>query len=281
MRGLWTAGCAAWTRACDLRSDRPHDVDRRFPGGSARYRERVAARSSGDAAGGASGGVQAALPGVPEVEVRRSRRRRSTVTAYRDGDRTIVLIPARFTAAQERDWVARMLTRLAAQERRRRPADAELAARAKELSVRYLGGVARPASVAWVSNQNSRWGSCTPDDGTIRLSTRLLGMPGWVIDYVLLHELAHLVEQGHGPRFWTLLEAYPRTERARGFLEGFAAARDLRIGEGDDDPRDLATEGDPADPGGGCDPPDPDGSDPDEPDEPEEPGDRPDRLDGG
>ena len=50
-------------------------------------------------------------------------------------------------------------------------------------------------------------------------------MPPWVIDYVLLHELAHLVEQGHGPRFWALLEGYPRTERARGFLEGFAGRR--------------------------------------------------------
>jgi predicted metal-dependent hydrolase len=52
-------------------------------------------------------------------------------------------------------------------------------------------------------------------------------MPAWVIDYVLLHELAHLIEQGHGPRFWDLLGAYPRTERARGFLEGYAAASQL------------------------------------------------------
>lgn len=177
-------------------------------------------------------------PGVDPaaVEVRRSRRRRSTVTAYRDNGRTIVLIPARFTQSQEREWVARMLDRLSAQERRRRPGDEELLARASQLSERYLGGLARPASVSWVTNQNSRWGSCTPADGTIRLSSRLQGMPGWVIDYVLLHELAHLVQPGHGPKFWSLMETYPRTERARGFLEGFAAARDLPIGEDDEGP---------------------------------------------
>ncbi|MFI7588337.1 M48 family metallopeptidase [Spongisporangium articulatum] len=161
------------------------------------------------------------------VEVRRSRRRRSTVTAYRDADRVVVLIPARFSVAQEREWVGRMIARLSAQERRRRPGDDELMRRARSLSQKYLGGLARPASVAWAANQNSRWGSCTPSDRTIRLSTRLRGMPSWVIDYVLLHELAHLLEGGHGPKFWALLEAYPKTERARGFLDGVAAARDL------------------------------------------------------
>jgi predicted metal-dependent hydrolase len=169
----------------------------------------------------------------PDVDVRRSRRRLRTVTAYREGDRTVVLIPARFTAAQEQEWVRRMLARLSAQDRRRRPGDDALAARAVELSRRYLGGLAQPASVAWSPNQNSRWGSCTPGDRSIRLSTRLQGMPAWVIDYVLLHELAHLIEQGHGPRFWRLLEAFPRTERARGFLEGFAAARQLAMSEGE------------------------------------------------
>ena len=166
-----------------------------------------------------------------DVEVRRSERRRRTVTAYREGDRVVVLIPARFSRAQEREWVARMVDRLSAQERRRRPVDADLMARARDLADRYLDGVPEPASVTWALNQNTRWGSCTPADRTIRLSTRLRGMPSWVIDYVLLHELAHLIEQGHGPRFWALLDGYPKTERARGFLDGFAAARDLRIGE--------------------------------------------------
>jgi hypothetical protein len=159
----------------------------------------------------------------------------------------VVLIPARFTSAQEHEWVTRMLARLSAQDRRRRPGDADLAARAVELSRRYMGGLAQPASVAWAGNQNTRWGSCTPADRSIRLSTRLRGMPSWVIDYVLLHELAHLIEQGHGPAFWRLLETYPRTERARGFLEGFAAARRIDPGEDpdvDDDPgTDLAPDG--------------------------------------
>lgn len=158
------------------------------------------------------------------VEVRRSARRRRTVSAYREGDRTVVLIPARMSVAEEERWIGVMLDKLAAQEGRRLLGDRELAARAAELSAQYLGGRACPASVRWVTNQNTRWGSCTPAEGSIRLSHRLQGMPEYVVDYVLLHELAHLLVPGHGPRFWQLLEDYPRTERARGFLEGVSAA---------------------------------------------------------
>ncbi|MBL1066329.1 M48 family metallopeptidase [Streptomyces sp. 7-21] len=161
------------------------------------------------------------------VEVRRSSRRKRTVSAYREGDRTIVMIPARMSAAEEQRWVSVMLEKLAAQEDRRMIDDEELARRACELSDRYLQGRARPDSVRWVTNQNARWGSCTPALGSIRLSHRLQGMPEYVIDYVLLHELAHLLVPGHGPGFWRLLDSYPRTERARGYLEGVAAAERL------------------------------------------------------
>lgn len=165
------------------------------------------------------------------IEVRRSARRRRTVSAYRDGDRTIVLLPARMTRAEESEWVAAMVARLDAREARTRPSDAELADRARLLADRYLGGV-RAASVRWVDNQNQRWGSCTVDDRTIRLSTRLRGMPEWVIDYVLLHELAHLLVPGHGSDFWQLLADVPHVARSRGFLEGWTAAQE-QVSPGD------------------------------------------------
>jgi predicted metal-dependent hydrolase len=162
--------------------------------------------------------------GGSPVEVRRSARRRRTVTAYRNGGTIVVLIPARFTRAEEREWVKRMVDRLDSRERRVRRGDADLAARAEYLAKTYLddpgGEPVRPASVRWVGNQQTRWGSCTPSDRTIRLSKRLQGMPSWVVDYVLLHELTHLRVPGHGPDFWSLVERYPRTEKARGFLDG-------------------------------------------------------------
>jgi predicted metal-dependent hydrolase len=173
---------------------------------------------------------------APAVEVRRSARRRRTVSAYRDGDVTVVLIPARFSKAEERRWVAEMIARLQAREARRqrgpRRSDEALLTRARQLSSTVLDGEAQPTSVRWVTNMASRWGSCTPSDGTIRVSGRLRDMPGWVLDYVLVHELAHLLVPGHGSDFWELVGRYPRSERARGYLEGVAAAAHLEQPDG-------------------------------------------------
>ncbi|WP_249932999.1 M48 family metallopeptidase [Blastococcus sp. CCUG 61487] len=161
------------------------------------------------------------------VEVRRSARRRRTVTAYRESGRTVVLIPAAFSPAEERRWVAQMVAKLQTREERRRRSlggDDELMARARALSAAHLDGLAEPASVRWVDNQQRRWGSCTPADRSIRLSSRLRSMPEYVVDYVLVHELVHLLEPGHDERFWALVARYPRAERARGFLEGVELA---------------------------------------------------------
>jgi hypothetical protein len=172
------------------------------------------------------------------------------VAAFWENGTAVVAIPARFTAAQEQEWVQRMLAKLQRQGERRGAAnrkgpasDAALAARAEQLSARYLDGRAVPASVRWVANQNSRWGSATPAEGTIRLSDKLRPMPQWVIDYVLLHELAHLLVAGHNAAFWKLLQAYPDTARAKAFLEGVSYATARGLGDGGQEPAGRETDG--------------------------------------
>jgi predicted metal-dependent hydrolase len=174
---------------------------------------------------------------APRVEVRRSARRKRSVTAYRERDTIVVLVPQSMTRRDEQRYVAEMVEKVLAREARSAPprGDAELAERATALLEQYLErqvGELRPlVSVGWVTNQSQRWGSCTPSAGTIRLSHRLQGMPAWVVDYVLLHELAHLAEPSHSDRFWTLVDAYPLAERAKGFLEGYLAGQ-ARSGAG-------------------------------------------------
>lgn len=165
--------------------------------------------------------------GTPEVEVRRSKQRRRTIQARLEGDRIIVMIPAAYTKAQERNAVEQMVAKLLARAPRRRQSDDELSRRARQLSDTYLGGLARPESVRWVTNQRSRWGSCTPGERTIRLSERLQGMPGWVVDYVLVHELAHLIEPSHSDEFWAWVHNFPQAEKAKGYLEGYSAGARL------------------------------------------------------
>lgn len=162
------------------------------------------------------------------MQIRRSTRRRRTVSAYREGDRIVVLVPARLPAQDEAQLVADMVARVQrSAARHTAPGDQQLRSRADELSSRYLGGLAAPSSVRWVDNQRTRWGSCTPARSTIRLSSRLIGMPGYVTDYVLLHELAHLLQPDHSPAFWQLLGGYPRLDQAKSYLEGVAFGADL------------------------------------------------------
>ncbi|CAB4851423.1 unannotated protein [freshwater metagenome] len=185
------------------------------------------------------------IPGLPDgVEVRRSTRRRRSVTAYREAGRTIVVVPQRMSRAEIMPFVEDLVARLATRDRRAHRTDDELHARAAELSTRFLEGRATPASVRWVSNQRRRWGSCTPADATIRLSDRLASMPAHVVDYVLLHELVHLLVAGHGPDFEAWMRPYPRLLEARAFLAGVdhATGHGLDVDGGDHAARELDDE---------------------------------------
>ena len=157
----------------------------------------------------------------PEVEVRVSARRKKTSEAKWVGGRIVVSVPAHLSLESRQktvDWlVERLLTR---HDHHSRLGDDELLARAIELSDRYLVG-ARPASVRWVTNQTARWGSCSYYSGDIRVSHRLRVVPGWVLDSVLVHEVAHLTHPDHSPAFHRLAGAYPRHGEAGVFLAGY------------------------------------------------------------
>lgn len=182
------------------------------------------------------------------VLVRRSARRRRTVQAGRRDGAIVIAIPASFSRRQEQEWVGRMLADI---ERREQcsPArgDEGLTRLATDLNRRHFGGRAEPASIRWTSRQNSRWGSCTPSDRTIRISDRVRPFPEWVLRSVVVHELAHLLEPGHGPAFRELVERYPRTQRAEGFLHGISFAEGWG-GDADSAGDADADDGAPADP---------------------------------
>lgn len=163
--------------------------------------------------------VTAAPDFAPEVEVRRSERRHRTVSARLREGKLVVYLPASMSPAEEAHWVETMAGRFRARERRRRlNSNGDLQRRARELNREYFGGRLDWSSLEWVTNQNARFGSCSPGEGRIRISAAVADMPRWVLDYVLVHELAHLVEANHSAAFWALVNRYPLTERARGYL---------------------------------------------------------------
>jgi hypothetical protein len=129
------------------------------------------------------------------------------------GDTLEVRVPARLSRREEEQCVADMVARF---DRRRDASAIDLEARAASLARRY--DLPRPNGVRWAENQRRRWGSCTVDTGQIRVSAALVGYPTWVLDYVLVHEMAHLVEPNHTPAFHSIVARYPKAERAEGFL---------------------------------------------------------------
>ncbi len=147
------------------------------------------------------------------VEVKRSARRHKTVQARLVDGTLRVAIPATMTKAEEAHWVEVMSQRFRRQSDTR---EIDLVDKAASLANRF--GFPEPSAINWSNRQNTRWGSCSVDTGHIRISDRLAGFPGWVIDYVVIHELAHLVESGHTRRFWNLVNRFPLAERARGYL---------------------------------------------------------------
>jgi hypothetical protein len=153
-----------------------------------------------------------------EVKIIRSKKRKKTVSARMVENTFVVQAPARMSDTDLQPIIDKLRQRWQKRQLKGELNDQELHRRAQELNRQYFGGKLKWESIRWVTNQNSRMGSCTPANGTIRLSHRLAAMPAFVRDYVIVHELAHLLEANHSAKFWQLVNRYPKTERARGYL---------------------------------------------------------------
>ncbi|MGC8780069.1 MAG: M48 family metallopeptidase, partial [Anaerolineae bacterium] len=147
----------------------------------------------------------------PQIRIVRSDRRRRTVSArLAEGGAVLeILAPAAATDAELAPIIENLKARVLRHAERQATADDDaLARRAAELNRRYFVGKLRWAEIRYVTNQQHRYGSCTPATGTIRISHRVATMPAWVRDYVIVHELAHLREANHSARFWKLVNRY-------------------------------------------------------------------------
>ncbi len=166
------------------------------------------------------------LPGISEGEiiVIRSTRRKKNISAYRQGGRIVVSIPARMSKADERAMVPEMIAKIRAQEAAATMSQESLAQRIDELLTELAPEItARPVSVNWRA-MRERWGSCTGIDRSIRISDRLKGAPDFALNYVLFHEGIHLVYFDHGPEFKARLTRFPKEGLAAAYLSGYEAA---------------------------------------------------------
>ncbi|MCH7788351.1 MAG: M48 family metallopeptidase [Acidobacteria bacterium] len=131
-----------------------------------------------------------------------------------------VRVPARLSESEIDDHVSDLSAKLV---RKLNAENIDLTERAFSLAEQH--DLPEPTNIRWAHNQNHRWGSATPADGSIRISSHLSSAPAWVLDYVIVHELAHLVIDGHGPEFVALEARYAQSERAEAYLAGYEAGR--------------------------------------------------------
>ena len=165
-----------------------------------------------------------------QVCLRRDKRLRRTSRWERMPDGSLLVrvphrLPRRSVSALL-EQISKQLDKSIARQKRRN--DVDLYERAKLINQKYFHGEIQWNSICWVSNMQKRLGSCSrggPTDGHIRISDKIKGWPGWVIDYVIAHELMHRKHPNHSPAFWDELRTtYPFTERGRGFIHGFGYA---------------------------------------------------------
>jgi len=151
------------------------------------------------------------------IEIIRSKRRKNTVQAKFVNEKLCIYLPSGMTGSEEKKWIDKMTRWSQHHKQKKQLNNNVLLKRAQELNKKYFNG-SLDFSIRFVTNQNTRFGSCTSSTKSIRISDRIAKTPRWVQDYVIIHELAHLVHPNHTKRFWEKVNQYKYAERARGYL---------------------------------------------------------------
>jgi predicted metal-dependent hydrolase len=158
-------------------------------------------------------------PGIKDVKVIRTKRRSRSASARMVKDTLYVRVPHCISDEDlqsiVKDFKVKIEKKLL---KRQLNTDQALGARARELNRQYFSGKLRLDSIEYVTDQNSKFGCCDYQLRKIRIAHHVASMPAWVRDYVLIHELAHLVHHGHDADFWATVAKYRHMERAKGYL---------------------------------------------------------------
>lgn len=158
-------------------------------------------------------------PVFTDIIVKRSRKRKKTIQGYVRNGVITIQVSFGLEPAEEKTQVDKIVRRLERMVNRRQEKDEEYLRRLFEKFNReFFDRSLTVNSIIFVNNQNVINGSCTPADRTIRISDRILQMPPWVLNYVVLHEMAHLFHPDHSKAFWGIVNRYRYTERARSYL---------------------------------------------------------------
>lgn len=155
-----------------------------------------------------------------EIVIRRSARRKKTIQAKMEGNVMMVMAPATISNQELDEYIFRLRAKMAKKKNENKisRSDSHLNDRARYLNQKYFNGTLSWNDISYSQRQTKRYGSCTSSHKTIRISSKTKELPQWVEDYVIVHEMAHLLEPHHGKNFWKLVRNYPLAERAIGFL---------------------------------------------------------------
>ncbi|OQX18770.1 MAG: hypothetical protein BWK75_06275 [Candidatus Altiarchaeales archaeon A3] len=162
-----------------------------------------------------------------DVKVIKSARRRRTVSTKRVNGEILLYVSNSLSNEKIEKYIEWAKKRFEASDRKKNlvegDANKNLENMAKELNKEYFNNELKWNKIEYSTEQNSKmFGNCHTMDKIIRISDRLLKMPKFVHDYVVVHELAHLKVSGHNEQFWNFVKRYEKMDMAKGYLMAVA-----------------------------------------------------------